>query len=95
MYKITERTKQIAKKNNLTINTSNDGKHKIDVFKKSKFIASIGGIGYNDYPTYLELEKDLIKPKGYADSRKKLYKIRHKDDLKTTKGKLANLLLWT
>lgn len=95
MYKITKRTKQIAKENNLIIKPSTDGKHKIDVFNKKGFITSIGATGYDDYPTYLNLEKERKKPAGYADNRKKLYRIRHKEDLKTTRGKLANLLLWS
>lgn len=95
MYKITNRTKEIAKENNLIVKPSKDGKHKIDVYNKSGFISSVGGLGYNDYPTYLEMEQKGVKPKGYADNRKKLYRIRHKEDLKTTRGKLANLLLWS
>lgn len=91
MYSITERSKKIAKENNLTIKPSKDGKHKIDVFDKSNnFISSVGGLGYKDYPTYLE-----EKGKTIADKRKKLYRIRHKKDLNTTRGKLSNLILWT
>jgi hypothetical protein len=91
MYSITERSKKIAKENNLIISPSKDGKHKIDVFDKSKnFITSIGGLGYKDYPTYLKEQG-----KEYADNRKKLYRIRHKKDLNTTRGKLSNLILWS
>ena len=91
MFSITERSKNIAKENNLIISPSKDGKHKIDVFDKSKnFITSIGGLGYKDYPTYLK-----EKGKEYADNRKKLYKIRHKKDLNTTRGKMSNLILWS
>ena len=91
MYSITERSKKIAKQNNLNIKPSKDGKHKIDVFDKfNNFISSVGGLGYKDYPTYLE-----EKGKTYADARKKLYRIRHKKDLNTTCGKLSNLLLWS
>ena len=91
MYSITERSKKIAKDNNLVISKSNDKKHKIDVFDKNKnFITSIGALGYKDYPTYLK-EQGI----EYADNRKKLYRIRHKNDLNTTRGKLSNLILWS
>lgn len=89
-YTITQRSKKIAKENNLILKPSNDKKHKIDVFGKKGFIASIGSLGYADYPTYLNTET-----KSYADERKKLYRKRHKKDLTTTKGRLANLILWT
>lgn len=44
MYNITSRSKKIAKENNLILKPSNDKKHKIDVFGKKGFIASIGDI---------------------------------------------------
>jgi hypothetical protein len=91
MYSITERSKNIAKENNLVVKSSKDKKHKIDVFDKSKnFITSIGALGYKDYPTYLKEQG-----KDYGDNRKKLYRIRHKNDLNTTRGKLSNLILWS
>jgi len=89
MYAISARSKKIAKENNLTIKPSNDGKHKIDVYNKKGFITSIGALGYNDYPTYLN-----TKTKEYADNRRRLYNIRHKND-NNIKGKLANLILWS
>lgn len=91
MYSITSRSQKIAKDNNLTIKPSKDGKHKIDVYDKNKnFISSIGAVGYKDYPTYLQ-----ERGKEYADNRKKLYRLRHKNDLNTTRGKLSNLILWS
>ena len=95
MYDILPRSKRIAKENNLTIKPSSDGKHKIDIYNKKGFITSVGELKYNDYPTYLKMESDGKKPKGYADSRKKLYRIRHEKDLKTERGGLANLILWS
>ena len=90
MYEITSRSKKIAKENNLILKPSKDKKHKIDVFNEKGFINSIGALGYSDYPTYLNTET-----KAYADERKRLYKIRHKKDLNTPKGRLANLILWS
>lgn len=97
MYDILSRSKKIAKENNLTIKPSSDGNHKIDVYHKKggTFITSVGALKYNDYPTYLKMEADGKKPKGYADSRKKLYRIRHEKDLKTERGGLSNLILWS
>lgn len=111
MYDILPRSKRIAKENNLTIKPSSDGKHKIDVYhnsaysqrvrgdfippNKQGFITSVGALKYNDYLTYLKMEADGKKPKGYANSRKKLYRIRHEKDLKTERGGLANLILWS
>ena len=42
------------------------------MFKNDKLIASVGAIGYNDYPTYIS--KNGLE---YAEKRKKLYHERH------------------
>ena len=91
MYNIKNYTKEKAKKLNVTIKPSTNKKKKIDVFKDNKKIASIGAIGYSDYPTYIE-----NKGIKYANERKKLYKIRHSKDLKQigSNGYYANKLLW-
>jgi len=91
MYKITPYSYQKAKELNVTIKPSQNKNKKIDVFKNGELIASIGAIGYRDYPTY-------IKEHGleYANKRRKLYRIRHKDDLnnKSGNGYWANKILW-
>ena len=91
MYNIKNYTKEKAKKLNVTIKPSTNKKKKIDVFKDNKKIASIGAIGYSDYPTYIE-----NKGIKYADERRKLYKIRHSKDLKQIGSNeyYANKLLW-
>ena len=91
MYNITTYTKNQAKKLNVEVKPSTNKKKKIDVYKNNHKIASVGAIGYNDYPTYIE-----IKGKKYADERRKLYKIRHSKDLKEigSNGYYANKLLW-
>jgi len=89
-YKITKYSYQQAKKlNHAEIKPSSNKKKKIDVFKGDKKIASIGAMGYNDYPTF-------IKTKGvsYANERRKLYKQRHKKDLNSKNGYFANNILW-
>lgn len=87
-YKITDYSYSKAKKLNVDIKPSKNKNKKIDVFKNNKLIASVGAIGYNDYPTY-------ISKKGveYAEKRKKLYHERHKHDDKPN-GKYAKALLW-
>jgi hypothetical protein len=91
MYQITEYSKKQAKKLNVEIKPSKSKNKKIDVIKNKKLIASIGSINYNDYPTY-------IKTKGlnFANERRKLYKLRHKNDLKkkNSAGYYANKILW-
>jgi hypothetical protein len=95
-YNILERTLKIAKENDLVVKPSKDKIHKIDVYDKNKkFISSIGAINYKDYPTYLQLEQKGDLKKGYANTRKELYKKRHKKDLNTLRGGLSDLLLWT
>ena len=88
-YQITEYTKQKAKKLGVDVKPSTKKNKKIDVFKKGEKIASVGAIGYNDYPTWLKL-----KGKDYADERRRLYKIRHKNDRFSGNGKMADNLLW-
>ena len=51
----------------------NEGK-KIDVFKGGVKVASVGGAGYKDYPTYMKLEAQGKVPKGTANKRRRLYK---------------------
>ena len=90
-YKITNYTKDQAKKLGVEVKVSKVKGKKLDVFKDGKKIASVGALGYSDYPTYI---KD--KGKDYADKRRTLYKIRHKKDkdVKGTKGYYADRLLW-
>jgi hypothetical protein len=91
MYQITDYTYQQAKRLGVEVKPSTDKKKKIDVIKYGKKVASVGAIGYNDYPTYVK-EKGL----AYANERRKLYKIRHsKDRVKIgSNGYYADKLLW-
>ena len=101
MYDILDYTKKRLSKINdklntdkITIEQSTNKDKKIDVFINNKKVASIGAIGYKDYPTYTK-----EKGKMYADGRRKLYYRRHskEDDIKD--GKItpswwARWLLW-
>jgi hypothetical protein len=92
MYKITDYSKKQAEKLNVTIKPSQKKDKKIDVIKNGHVIASIGNKNYKDYPTYIE-----TKGKSYADTRRKLYRIRHKNDIhiKNTPGWYAGKILWS
>ena len=91
-YKITNYTKRQAKKLGVEVKPSSVKGKKIDVFnKKGKKIASVGALGYMDYPNYIKK-----KGKKYGDERRRLYKIRHKNDRnkRGTNGYYADKLLW-
>jgi len=64
-----------ASKYGVKITVSSNPKKKIDVYKDGNKLASIGDINYKDYGTYLE-----ENGKKYADSRRRLYRIRHKGE---------------
>ena len=70
-YKIPQRAYRNAKKLGVQIKPSTRKGKKIDVFKNGVKVASIGAIGYSDYPTYR-------KTKGvkFADKKKSQYKAR-------------------
>lgn len=87
-YKITNYSYKQAKKLNVEIKPSTNKQKKIDVFKNDKKIASIGSIGYLDFPNYLKKDINL------ANERRKLYKQRHKKDINSKNGFYANKILW-
>jgi hypothetical protein len=91
MYQITNYTKQKAKELNVKIKPSSNPKKKIDVYKDNKKVASVGAMGYDDYPNYI-----IKKGKSYADEKRRLYKLRHSKDRNVigTNGYYADKLLW-
>ena len=90
-YKIKRHTFTQAKKLGVVVKPSKVKGKKIDVFKKGKKVASVGAIGYDDYPTYIQK-----KGKKYADERRRLYKIRHQKNRnkRGTPSYYADKLLW-
>lgn len=86
-YQITDYTKHKAKEIDVDIELSHNPKKKLDVYKDGELIASIGAIGYKDYPTFM-----IEKGKAYADKRRKLYHQRHQKD--SLGEYLALWLLW-
>ena len=91
MYQITDYTKMKARLLGVEVVPSKNKRKKIDVYKGGYKIASVGAIGYADYPTYI-----LTKGREYADTRRKLYQLRHKKDRFAvgTAGWYADQLLW-
>lgn len=91
MYKIRNYTRKQAKKIGVEIKPSSNKTKKIDVYKNARKIASIGAIGYNDFPTYIQ-----TKGLKFAKTRRRLYRIRHEKDrhVKWSNGWLADKLLW-
>ncbi len=81
-----------AKELNIKIKPSVNPKKKIDVFDKNdKCLASIGAVGYSDYPTYL-----AKGDKALVDTKRKSYKARHEKCRKVvgSAGYYANQVLW-
>ena len=89
-YRIKPYSFRQAKKLGVSIKPSTVKGKKIDVFKKGKKVASVGALGYNDYPTWMQK-----KGKKYADERRRLYKIRHAKDrnVRGTAGYYADKIL--
>lgn len=95
-YKILPYSKIQATKLKVEIKPSTNRLKKIDVFKNGKKVATIGAMGMNDYPTYMEKEKRGYFPKGYAKERRRLYKQRHEKDrhIVGSNGWYADKILW-
>ena len=90
-YTITQYTKSQAKKHGVKVKPSTVKGKKIDVFKGNEKIASIGAMGYGDYPTFIR-----TKGKNYADERRAAYKKRHDKNRNKpgSAGYYADKLLW-
>jgi hypothetical protein len=91
LYKILPYTLRQAKKIGVVVKPSKLKNKKIDVYKDGKKVASVGGKGYKDYPTYWKTEG-----KNVAENRRRLYKKRHEKDRHEvgTAGYYADQLLW-
>ena len=89
-YNIKQYSYAQAKKLGVSIFPSKKPNKKIDVYKDGIYVCSIGDKGAMDYPSYI-----LNDGKKYAEERRRLYHIRHKNDNKTgTKGWYALNILW-
>lgn len=77
-----------ARKLGVYVKASRRANYKIDVFNKDgDYLFSGGSMGYSDYPTYLK-----ERGKDYADERRRLYHIRHKNE--SARGRAIAFLLW-
>jgi hypothetical protein len=90
-YLISEYSKNKAEGLGVKIKPSTVKGKKIDVYKNSRKVASVGALGYSDYPTYVKSHG-----KAHAGVRRKAYKQRHSSH----RGKVgtpsfyADQLLW-
>lgn len=91
VYEISNYTKQQARKLGVQVRPSKSPKKKLDVFQNGKKIASVGAIGFLDYPSYIKKFGPNV-----ARNRRKAYKIRHAKDRKKkgSPGYFADQLLW-
>jgi hypothetical protein len=95
-YRITDYTKNKAKFIGVTVRPSKVKGKKIDVYLNGIKVASVGALGYPDYPTWMKLEAQGKVPKGFAEMRRKNYKSRHQKNRlkKGSAGYYADQLLW-
>lgn len=91
MYSIQPYSYQQARRIGVSIKPSSVKGKKIDVFKGDEKVASVGAIGYGDFPTFKK-----TKGEEYANQRRKAYKERHQKDRtkQGTAGYYADKLLW-
>ena len=91
MYQILPYTYKKAKALGVSIKPSTNKTKKIDVFKKGRKMASVGGAGFGDYPTFMQKNG-----KSYAKRKRRLYKQRHEKNRhkKGSAGYYADQLLW-
>ncbi len=89
-YRILPYSQEQAKKLGVSIKPSKNPKKKVDVFKGQEKVASIGAMGYTDYPHL------LMKDRSEAEKRRKAYKARHVKDrsVEGSAGWYADRILW-
>lgn len=90
-YTITQYTRNQAKKLGVTVKRSTNPKKKLDVFKEGKKVASVGAIGYKDFPTFKKEDGPEV-----ANKKRKAYKSRHEKYRHKvgTPSYYADKLLW-
>jgi hypothetical protein len=103
VYKILKGTYKRAKELGVKIFPSDNPKKKIEVYDwNGVFITYIGDAKYLDFHYYMEMEKQGLLPEGYAEDRKRLYHLRHRNEPKKlgdeylgSAAYYAKELLWT
>ena len=87
MYEIQPYTRERARQIGVEVRLSSVKGKKLDVYADGRKIASIGALGYKDYPTFIATEGKEI-----AEEHRRRYYNRH---TKKTLGELLALwLLW-
>jgi hypothetical protein len=89
MYLITDHTKRQARRLGVEVRPSKREGKKIDVLRGGLYINSIGAKDYGDFGSFLRTEG-----KEYANERRRLYHLRHKDGPVDSPAYLAKRLLW-
>jgi len=92
-YRVTNYTKEQARKYGLTVEPSRVKGKKISVYKGDEYLGSVGAIGYGDFPSF-----KLKYGPEYANERRRLYHMRHQHENgyneKYSNSWLAKTLLW-
>jgi hypothetical protein len=90
-YTISNYTKSQARKLGVQVRRSKSKGKKLDVYKNGKKVASIGALGYKDYPSFMKSHG-----KSYAEKRRSAYKKRHARDSskRGSPGYYSARLLW-
>ena len=90
-YTIKRYTQTKAKEIGVKVAPSKVKGKKIDVFKDGKKVASVGALGYKDYPTFMLEDGEEV-----AKQKRKAYKARHEKDRhkRGSAGYYADKLLW-
>lgn len=90
-YTITNYTRARARALGVQVKPSTRKGKKLDVFKDGKKVASVGALGYKDFPTFKRTEGNDV-----ANKRRKAYRARHQgEQLKVgSPGYYAWFLLW-
>jgi len=96
MYRIKAGQRAAARQLGVVIRPSTSKGKKIDVFKYGVKIAAIGDVEYSDYWSYIQDERAGRVPKGTAEERRRLYRVRHAQECtaKGTPGFYACKILW-
>ena len=91
MYEITDYTRRAARRLGVEVRPSKVKGKKLDVFASGEKVASVGALGYGDFPTFVK-----TKGREFAEARRAAYKKRHAKDRSVpgTPGFYADRLLW-
>ena len=90
-YEIKPYTRKRAKEMGVKVKPSTVKGKKIDVYKKGEKGASVGAIGYGDFPTFVRTRGEDFALERRKANKKRHERYRHKVD---TPSYYADKLLW-